>query len=275
MPAKRPTPHRAPGCRSGFTLVELLVVIAIVAILASLLLPSLARAKSKAKFAYCKNNLRQQGLALRLYADDFGVFPPWKDYLPNPVFSVGGPDGTPWYRFLELHVEGRPLGHTNWMASRLYFCPADRYWGPPVINYGINAFGAHWNEDVQWGIGGSAFTSPLQGFRSTRRPTPESEVLVPADMVAIGDFFAGTRDGSVRFSNSHTLSRNRRPSGGQPSSPGTDSIGDWHGDRMGIVFVDGHVEGPRRRTILTETDDLTLSRWNKDHEPHREILALP
>ncbi|MBL9128747.1 MAG: prepilin-type N-terminal cleavage/methylation domain-containing protein [Verrucomicrobiales bacterium] len=263
------------GGRAAFTLIELLVVLAIIAILAGMLLPSLSRAKSKAKFAYCKNNLRQQGLALQVYVGDFGAFPPWKDFVPNPVFSVGGADGTPWYRFLELHVEGRPLDHTNWMASKLYFCPADRYWGPPVITYGLNAFGAHWNEDVQLGVGGSTFTSPAQGFRSTRKATPESEIVAPADMIATGDFFAGTRDGSVRFSNSYTIGRNRRPSSSPQATPGADGIGEWHGDRMGIVFVDGHVEGPKRKAILTHTDDATLARWNKDHEPHREVLALP
>jgi prepilin-type N-terminal cleavage/methylation domain-containing protein len=61
--------------RFGFTLVELLVVIAVIAILASLLLPALTRAKQRADSAACKSNLRQAGIALTLYTQDHGAYP--------------------------------------------------------------------------------------------------------------------------------------------------------------------------------------------------------
>ena len=63
----------------GFTLIELLVVIAIIAVLMAILLPAIQRAKEQARTISCRSNLRQYGIAERMYLDDC------QGRFPNPV----------------------------------------------------------------------------------------------------------------------------------------------------------------------------------------------
>ena len=67
QPAKQ---RKSPMKKFRFTLIELLVVIAIIAILAAMLLPALAKARAKARAISCINNMKHNGLAIAMYADD-------------------------------------------------------------------------------------------------------------------------------------------------------------------------------------------------------------
>src|SRR5260370_13551679 len=104
--------------KRGFTLVELLVVIAMIAILASLLLPSLSRAREAARRTACVNNLRQVNLAIHLYADDcLDSLPVLPDPSPYPN-GVGA-----YYKQL---VKG-DLGLTGPASpnEKVFICPSD------------------------------------------------------------------------------------------------------------------------------------------------------
>lgn len=76
---------------SGFTLIELLVVIAIIGILAGLLLPALAGGKARARNSVCANNLRQLGMATRLYSMDNESRLPSAEILPTDPINPASP----------------------------------------------------------------------------------------------------------------------------------------------------------------------------------------
>lgn len=280
----------------AFTLIELLVVIALIALLASLLLPALSRAKEAGRSVVCKSNLRQWGMALGMYTGDYGAYP----------FSEGAPyDLRPvwtWYGLLERYTDARlpikPAVPTRKTDSGIHVCPAYSQLGGVFSvfegSYAYNAGGVEIFHGLYAGLGlGGQRIPPTNDSPSYVRPIRENAVLAPADMIAVGDSIimhgrpgslnAGMVTGDIAF--------------GVGTAPNIVSV--WvelrltgmgflpsikadielrrrrHQGKWNVVFCDGHVETLTTRQLFDARQDRVLERWNNDHQPHRELVRLP
>ena len=96
-------------------------------------------------------------------------------------------------------------------------------------------------------------------------PVNGSEIVSPSEMMAIGDGFSG-HDSEIFWGG--RLWRNDSVRGFRDATANA-----RHQGRANVVFCDGHVESPTLQFLFADTSDAALSRWNRDHQPHRERLA--
>jgi len=227
------------GTLRAFTLLELLVVIAIIALLAALLFPAISRSKQRAQQIQCISNLHQLGIALQNFVADNHAY-------PSAVAGTNSDNPGPWFGQLERGGFGNSKPITNFLSAGVFRCPSDRY---STISYGYNAFGVLPAGDWTNALG---LAGRLISTSEYFAPVPESEVVSPSEMMAIGDTF----DGGVFFGRGHLDNRELAIRFAR------------HQGRLDVVFCDAHVESPTLGFLFTNTSDAALVRWNRDHLPH-------
>jgi prepilin-type N-terminal cleavage/methylation domain-containing protein/prepilin-type processing-associated H-X9-DG protein len=135
---KTPSPVVARPHLPAFTLVELLVVIAIIAVLAAMLLPALTRAKSKAHNTVCVSNLRQLGMATRMYSEENNNRLPSAEILPSLPIDPQNP--LPRFCDVLASYAGKAAS-TN--ATTVFRCPTDK-----VGMFAAEGSSYEWNSDL-------------------------------------------------------------------------------------------------------------------------------
>jgi len=256
MPAwVRARAARGKGALLAFTLLELLMVIAIIGLLSSLLLPVLGRAKSAAKSARCKSNLRQLVVAMQLYLSDSGAFPttlagkvwPWQ---LAPYMDEHG---------LYVFADHNPYALSN--SASGFVCPQ---WPVLEVGYGYNSRGF-----ARMGLGGAGI-----GAEVPPAPVRESDVAAPSDMIALGDNVSSDVHGNLTIVIG-AIGRSLNEIHATPGSSAWTKRRRTHSGVVNVGFCDSHVEGNTIFQLYLDERDESLCRWNRDHEPHREKLNGP
>jgi prepilin-type N-terminal cleavage/methylation domain-containing protein/prepilin-type processing-associated H-X9-DG protein len=234
--------------RNGFTLIELLVVIAIIAILAAILMPVFAQAREKARATSCLSNLKQIGIGLQIYSQDYDETLP--HHAGDFANFLGAAAGANWCRALVPYLKN----------SQIYACPSAQL--EPRV---------------------TAVTSALNSYQGnavvlSRTGTPLSRIPAPAEIVFTQENYfswlvAWNRPAQVvlnppQFRWWHLVDCRAQFSGPPQVRPGCgEQYNSRHFEGGNIVFVDGHAK--LRKYYTLRSGEFGLS----PDEPYRNDLT--
>jgi prepilin-type N-terminal cleavage/methylation domain-containing protein/prepilin-type processing-associated H-X9-DG protein len=214
----------------AFTLIELLVVIAIIAILAAILFPVFARARENARRASCMSNLKQMGLGVMMYAQDY---------------DERYPQQLNWITLIEPYTK----------SDQLFVCPSSTNTSPLNGNYGANRSIFPRSNNTPPSISLAAVQSPSQIYMIMDFGIYYAESGKATNSSTSWEYLPGMGKGGGTCSMDAAHSANT-----------SDCENGRHFDGVNMAFADGHVKWLKSSVVVTEakkfTSSTSPSAWN-------------
>ena len=238
--------------KQKFTLIELLVVVAIIGILASLLLPSLGKARKNAKKASCINNMKQLGIINYLYSDDNNDYFPARDYDNHISYDdfLAGYDTRESLTTAEMQATSAP-------GAEMYECPSSIFTVENKRSYAINGKG----NGAQLKFLGISGNAPSPNSKKISAINQSSSTIAYGETGGSSSIM-GSRNNDITIA--HFMNNSLFVSlthGGK----------EYHDSKSNYLMVDSHVESKAFNSTLVNlgggmatTDDVTGSYWDAE-----------
>ncbi len=256
----------------GFTLIELLVVVAILALLISILLPSLSRAREQAKVTVCMSHLKELGLAFGFYGQDHKLQPP-PNRAPTGTAAKEYRDADWWYyrHMVTRYVPAEKLAQTKSAFFGIFACPSD-----PVAGraYSMNVFANNYpyerdnkvvHADAVATQRGTHFNPYTVSFGHRYMLFGEAHAIFrdSANPGYYGTNYVIGQDGTrpyIKFRQADQ-SRDRGPFRGYIDFK-------KHGERANFLFADSHVQTFRTAQVVNDSTRKSLLKvWWSPEDP--------
>lgn len=254
--------------RRAFTLIELLVVIAIIAILAAILFPVFARARENARRSSCQSNLKQIGLGIAQYTQDYD-----EKYPPAFIYNSNGGFDAAWPVLVQPYVK----------STQVFICPSDPKAGQPTpaseggwagvgVSYAANGNYNFWTDTSGTSFGFLGVFGLVDPSNPSQKPRALSGISQPAASIMVAEKYfsdaGGGHYGNGGFIGLGTVSGwgpnatiggrqyewngwgygnipNDQPSGTTYDTDVNGAVSVHHLETANFLFVDGHVKALR------------------------------